>query len=269
MDVAASSELVSVVIPACNAGRYIGAALESVLAQTHARLEAIVVDDASSDDTVAEVQALAARDERIRLLRLDSNHGGPAHPRNVGVRSAHGEWIAFLDADDLWHPRKLEFQMRTLARTRARMCSTAMRDFTSPGGPAWGEPVLVPVRRIDLRMQLRKYRTPTSSIVVARDWIIAHPFNEDRAFRAREDTDCFIRLHEYVDHSVKLDFPFVGYRLQAAGISANKLQMVARHLHMLKQYRLRSGKPLGARAYYYTFTHFMMSLYVRLVRGVL
>jgi teichuronic acid biosynthesis glycosyltransferase TuaG len=145
-----------------------------------------------------------------------------------------------------------------------------MRDL-KPGEAAVFEepPAECATQRINFRMQLTKYRTPTSSIVVRRDLMTKIPFNEDLRFKAREDTDCFIRVHEYIDHSIKLLFPFVFYRMQDSQISSNKLKMMSRHLHMLKQYRLRSGAALGFKAYYFTFTHFAWSLYFRAIRRTL
>jgi teichuronic acid biosynthesis glycosyltransferase TuaG len=263
----AGNDLVSVVIPSYNSATFIRATLESVMAQTYANLEVIVVDDCSPDATAAMVAEIALRDRRIRLLQLASNHEAPAHPRNVGVRAASGAWIAFLDADDLWHPQKLEHQMRAIADTGVRMCSTQMQDFRSQDEVKPARPAVVARQRINLHMQLVKYRTPASSVVVERQWMLDHPFNEDLRFKAREDVDCFIRIHEYLDYSLKLQFPFVFYRLQQGQISGNKLRMVARHFYMLRQYRFRSGKRLGLRAGFYTFTHFALSLYIRRVLG--
>jgi hypothetical protein len=94
-------------------------------------------------------------------------------------------------------------------------------------------------------------------------------FKKELEFKAREDTDCFIRVHEYVDSSVKLLHPFVFYRLQGKQISGNKARMVYRHFNMLKKYRLRSGATLGIGAYVFTVTHFVISVYYRLIRKML
>lgn len=264
------AELVSVIVPCFNAAAFLRGTLESVLAQTHTRVELIVVDDRSTDASVEIARELMATDRRVALIEMDRNTGAPAAPRNVGVRAAQGTWLAFLDADDLWHPRKLEFQMRALQETGAHMCSTQMRDFHSGEPPAFSDPPPeCAIQPIDLRMQLLKYRTPTSSIVVHRELMSRVRFNEDLRFKAREDTDCFIRVHEYIDHSIKLLYPFVLYRMQDSQISGNKLRMVSRHLNMLKQYRLRSGESLGLKAYYFTFTHFAGSLYFRGIRRML
>lgn len=262
--------LVSVVVPCYNGSRYLRATLDSVLRQTHPSLELIVVDDCSTDDSPAIVEALAVQDPRVRLLRMARNHGTPGGPRNAGVRTARGDWVAFLDADDLWHPRKLELQLRVLADEGAAMCSAQMLDFRDEAAVRMDEPpARLRVVRITLDQQLRKYRTPTSSILVRRQLMLEHPFNEAVAFRAREDTDCFIRAHEYMPYSVKIVFPLVRYRLQAAQISGNKWRMVDRHLAMLRLYRLRSGAALGWKAYWYTVTHFTASVWIRMVRGTL
>ena len=95
------------------------------------------------------------------------------------------------------------------------------------------------------------------------------PFNEDLRFKAREDSECFIRAHEYMSDSIKVLFPFVLYRLQDAQISGNKLWMMLRHLHMLKRYRMRSGAGFGVKAYYFTLTHFALAIYLRASRRML
>jgi teichuronic acid biosynthesis glycosyltransferase TuaG len=261
---------VSVIVPCYNAAAFIGTTIESVLAQTWSELELIVVDDKSTDASAAIVEGYARADPRVRLIRLARNAGTPGAPRNAGVAAARGEWVAFLDADDLWHPRKLELQMRALAAHHAQMCSTQMRDFREEREIVFGAvPDHVPVGRVTLLRQLLKYRTPTSSIVARRDLMLRLPFNEDRAYKAREDTDCFIRLHEFTGFSIKLMVPLVFYRQQASQISGNKWQMVGRHLAMLRKYRLRSGQGLGPLAYLYTLTHFTASIYVRWFRRML
>ncbi|GAB7026150.1 glycosyltransferase family 2 protein [Geotalea toluenoxydans] len=106
---------VSVIIPAYNCERYIGQAIESVLCQGVRNLELLVVNDGSTDGTLSIVKFLAEKDSRIRVLS-QANSGKPAIARNVGIRQSSGEFICFLDADDLFFPRKLEKQLDVFRR---------------------------------------------------------------------------------------------------------------------------------------------------------
>jgi glycosyltransferase involved in cell wall biosynthesis len=99
--------LVSVVIPTYNCAGFLGEAIRSVLAQTFQDFEIIVIDDASTDDTQAALQTFTSR---VRSIRQD--RAGPSVARNRGILEAQGEWIAFLDADDLWRPTKLARQIQ-------------------------------------------------------------------------------------------------------------------------------------------------------------
>jgi glycosyltransferase involved in cell wall biosynthesis len=120
--------LVTVVIPAFNGERYIVAAIESVLAQTWPALECIVVDDGSTDSTSAEVSRFG---ERVRLIR--QTNCGVTRARNRGVALARGEFVAFLDQDDLWFPDKLERQMAALERSGATMVLCGVELIGSDG----------------------------------------------------------------------------------------------------------------------------------------
>lgn len=102
---------VSAVIPAYNAGKYVGRAIESVLAQTHKPDEIIVVDDGSTDDTAEVVQRFG---DAVRFIR--QVNAGASIARNTGIEAATSEWIAFLDADDEWLPDKLKLQTEHLER---------------------------------------------------------------------------------------------------------------------------------------------------------
>ena len=104
---------ISVVIPCYNAEAYIRQAIQSALEQTLPPLEILVIDDASTDRSV---EVAASFGFPIRVIRQAKNKGA-AVARNVGIRLAHGDWIAFLDADDLWNPDKLEKQLLAVAGT--------------------------------------------------------------------------------------------------------------------------------------------------------
>lgn len=102
-------DLVSIIMPSYNTGKYIGKSIESVLNQTYQNWELIIVDDCSTDNTDKIVTAI--NDTRIKYIKNTCNSGA-AISRNRALREAKGRWIAFLDSDDLWMPKKLEKQIR-------------------------------------------------------------------------------------------------------------------------------------------------------------
>lgn len=108
------SDLVSVVMPSYNTGKYIAETINSVLAQTFSSWELLIVDDCSTDDTDEVVMPYLA-DQRIRYLK-NENNSGAAVSRNRALREAKGKWIAFLDSDDLWMPDKLEKQIQFMEK---------------------------------------------------------------------------------------------------------------------------------------------------------
>src|SRR5262245_2526742 len=120
--------LISVVCPAYNCARFIKPALESVLAQSYRPMEIIVIDDGSSDANPEVVQHF----QEVRYLRQANQ--GPSVARNVGILSARGEYIAFLDVDDLWTPEKLSVQLAgLLSYPQAALSFADMRLFWSNG----------------------------------------------------------------------------------------------------------------------------------------
>jgi len=106
--------LVSVIIPVFNAQSSISEAIGSVLAQTYQNWEMLVVDNRSTDNSPDVVRGFIQQDRRIRLIESDYNSGGPARPRNTGIRNAQGKYLAFLDSDDLWLPDKLKKEVTFL-----------------------------------------------------------------------------------------------------------------------------------------------------------
>lgn len=119
--------LVSVVIPVYNGEAYLSETVESVLAQTHRKLEVIIVDDGSEDRSPAIMRKLALQDERIRLIFQP--HGGISRAMNTGIQAAQGEFIAYLDQDDIALPGRLTTQLAYIRQADLDICGSWAQEF--------------------------------------------------------------------------------------------------------------------------------------------
>lgn len=113
--------LVSVIMPAYNAAGYIAESIRSVQQQSFEDWELLVIDDASKDGTSEIVEALRAEDSRIKLHVLPTNQGA-GFSRNIGIKAATGDYISFLDADDLWKPHKIQTQLDLMKNENVQVC---------------------------------------------------------------------------------------------------------------------------------------------------
>ena len=108
---------VSVIMPAYNAAKYIAESIESVVRQTYTNWELIIVDDGSSDNTASVVKSFVSHDSRIKYVWQENGKQGKA--RNTAIANSKGEYLAFLDADDIWLPEKLQKQLQSIISTNA------------------------------------------------------------------------------------------------------------------------------------------------------
>ncbi len=125
--------LVSIIMPSYDAAAYIGWSIQSVLSQTYANWELIIVDDCSTDNTDEIVKPFLT-DNRIKYFKNEQNSGA-AVTRNRALRKAKGTWIAFLDSDDLWHPQKLEKQLAFMMDNRYDFTYTNYQEIDEQNTP--------------------------------------------------------------------------------------------------------------------------------------
>lgn len=209
---------ISVVVPTWNGRRFIMDTLKSILDQTHRGLEVIVVDDESSDGTVALVTAFS--DPRVRVIQ--QRNGGVSSARNVGVAQAHGSFIAFSDQDDIWHPRKLELQLQALAERPAGWLScTAFRFWLPDKTGAYPDPqrLLGDQSGSELEQSLSGWayhqmllesHVLTSSALLRRDDALAIG-QWDTSLEYGEDWDYWLRASRITQFAT-LKAPLVAYR---------------------------------------------------------
>ncbi len=166
-----NTPLISVIMPCYHAAAYLAQAVASVQAQTVQDWELLLLDDGSQDNTAAIAQALADADARIRFLPAGQNLG-VAKTRNRGLRLARGQWAAFLDSDDVWHPDKLKRQLELAERTGADLIYTAYDLWTPEKKRTYRVPA-----QIDYRGLLRENVIGCSTVLVRRSVLGDDPFS--------------------------------------------------------------------------------------------
>lgn len=196
------SGLVSVIIPAYNVGPHIAEAIDSVLSQDYPQIEVIVVDDGSKDDTA---DVVANRYPQATLIR--KANGGAATARNAGIREAHGEFIAFLDADDIWLPGKLTAQVDYFhAHPEVGMSCTGFSQWVCDENGVFPDPLTVIPAQGDLavdaidadlsgwiyhKLLLRNFVWTT--VVMMRRSLIDKVGFYDESYRLGQDYEYFLR----------------------------------------------------------------------------
>lgn len=219
---------ISVVVPLYQSERTIAETMRSILAQTFADFEVIVVNDASSDGGPAIVESFG--DPRVRIVAQENR--GLAGARNSGIRNATAPYIAFIDADDLWHPEKLEWHKRHLDANPAVGVSFSHSRLIGEASEPLG---LVQSPRQDTFTASDIFcRNPVgngSSPVIRRTALDAIAFHDaalgrtcwfDESFRQSEDIECWTRIAATTPWQFRcVERPLTDYRITGAGLSAN------------------------------------------------
>lgn len=184
---------VSVIMPAQNEELYIGAAIESILRQSHSNLELLVIDDYSVDGTAGVVRSF--RDPRIRLVRKTGEVPGRASSRNLGIQLALGTFIAYQDADDCSHPNRLELQVKeALAGSRQRAVGAWVERRTAAGSHCWQLPVDHEQIVAGFGCAYNRVTIVAGSMLLPRSVALEVPLRT--RFKYFEDWDQLCRIHE-------------------------------------------------------------------------
>ncbi len=210
---------VSVIMPAYGAERTISASIQSVLDQTFPDFELLVIHDCSPDGTRAVVEGLVRTDSRIRLIDNPRNLGVAA-TRNRGVALARGEWIAFLDSDDLWHPEKLSRQLSLLQEHPDGVLSCTGSRYTDPQDGNY-DSVLEISERITYGDMLRGNVMYCSSVMVKKTLIAQTPFPDGPI---HEDYVVWMTLLRMIPAAYGLNEPLLTYRLSPNSRSGNRIR---------------------------------------------
>lgn len=212
---AVENDLVSIVTPAYKAARFVGATIESVIAQDYPHWEMLVVDDRSPDDTGEVVAHYARADSRVKLIRQAQN-GGAASARNAALEAAGGRFVAFLDSDDVWLAGKLSRQLSFMRELGAGLTFTAFRRITQDGTRI-GRLIGVPPS-INYSSLLKNTAIVTSTVLVDRS--ATGPFRMTKTYY-----DDFVLWLELLKRGVVargMPVDLLRYRVVPQSISRNK-----------------------------------------------
>jgi teichuronic acid biosynthesis glycosyltransferase TuaG len=223
--------LVSVVMPNYNGGLYIEAAIESVRAQSFADLELLIADDGSTDGSMDLVLRLAEQDKRVRLVTGSESRTGPAKTRNRAIAEAVGRYVAFLDSDDLWDPRKLDRQLALQRDTSCKLTFTALRKMNAAGNLS--QRIVFPKAVVTYHALLARNYLPCSSVIVDRS--LTGDFRMPDIFR-RQDFALWLQLLRDGGVAHGHPEPLLSYRVYAEQFSASKSVSALFHWKVLREH---------------------------------
>lgn len=215
--------LISIVVPVYQVERFIQETIEAVQKQTYENWELLLVDDCSKDKSCALIEEKAAKDERIRLIRQETNQGAAA-ARNSGIRHAEGRYLCFLDSDDLWEYDKLECELQFMQEKQAGFVFTGY-EFADEYGKGLGKIVRVP-EEISYSEALKNTTIFTSTVMIDRSKIKDEDIFMPKI--ASEDTATWWHLLKVYGKAYGLDKNLVKYRRSANTLSSNKVEAIKR-----------------------------------------
>lgn len=218
-------ELVSIIVPVYNVEQFIEETMDSVLAQTYENWEMLLVEDGSSDDTVRVIENYieSKSEKRIHLIRQPENMGA-AKARNRGLKEAAGRYIAYLDADDLWAPEKLEHELRFMEAKQAAFAFTGY-EFADERGRGTGKIVRVP-ETLNYRQALRNTTIFTTTVMF--DTRKTGKELLEMPLIKSEDTALWWKVLREGYVAYGLDENLVRYRRAGKSLSSNKLEALRR-----------------------------------------
>jgi glycosyltransferase involved in cell wall biosynthesis len=222
---------VSVVIPTHNRRELLGRTLASVLAQSSVDLEAIVVDDGSSDETPRFLEVLD--DDRVRIVR-NQPAKGVASARNGGIAAARGEWIAFCDDDDLWAPDKLAAQLHAARETGSVWVYAGAVNVDLQGRVHGGAPPVSPAELLETLPRWNPMPGGCSNVIASRE-ALGEVGGFDLDLTILADWDLWLRLSR-IGPPACVSRPLVGYRVHGANMSLKVSQLLDELNVMMMRY---------------------------------
>lgn len=235
---------VSIIMPLYNCKDFVEDSIRSVIQQTYQDWELIIVDDRSSDRSVAVVEKCMKDESRIKLCQLEKNSGAAA-ARNHAIALAQGKYIAFLDSDDLWSPNKLEQQIAFMRENKSLLSFTAYQ-WISETGEIRKNAIQVPEYVVYKQLLQQNIIGCLTAIY---DSSKIGKFYFDTSLDKHEDYQYWLEILKTIPHADGLNIPLAYYRIRQNSLSSNKLAAASYVWKILREYQ---EIPLPKAMYYFS-----------------
>lgn len=240
-----SIPMISVIIPVFNAGKFLAETITTVINQTYKNWELVIINDRSTDNS-KEVARPFLKDKRIRWIDLPKNSGNGAAPRNKGIALAKGNFIAFLDADDLWADCKLEKQLEFMQQNNCPFSFTSY-EFTDTKGRPNGKKAIVP-NRLTYKQALKNTTIFTSTVMIDLKKLTKADIEMPNV--PSEDTAAWWQILKKIPAGYGISEIYSYYRRSEGTLSSNKLEAIRRIWNLYR--KVEKINPLKS-SYYFCF----------------
>lgn len=229
--------LVSVIIPVYNAEKIVGYTLDSVINQTYKNLEIICVNDCAKDNSLEVLSEYAKKDKRIKVLSNEKN-SGVAVTRNNALKAATGDYIAFVDADDVWHLEKVEKQIKFMLDNDYKLTYTSVQ-FIDNDNNLTGKKFIIP-EEVTFNKLLKQNVITLSSAIISKEILGDRLFHDDHL---HEDFIMWLEiLKNDITKAYGLKEILVDYRLTPGSKSRNKWKSIKMTYGTYKHFKLNFFK---------------------------
>lgn len=239
-----TSPTVSIITPCFNAQKTLENTVASVLAQSYLEWELILIDDHSTDATYTQAMRYAEADPRIKAIRMETN-GGAAKARNRGIKMAQGRYIAFIDADDLWHTDKLKTQITLMEANNWALSFTSYKRIDGDGNSLSN--IGVP-SQVNYKQLLKTNYIGCSTAIYDRT-LVGRVLMPD--IRKRQDYGLWLRLLKKCKNAYGIKEPLTTYRIHKHSLSSNKAKTAGYNWIIY-----RNIENLGLMKSIYYFSHY-------------
>ena len=247
------SPLVSIITPNYNCARFIAQTIESVLAQTYTNWEMLIVDDCSTDGSYEIAQKYAEKDSRIKVFRNEKDSGA-AVSRNRAIEASSGEYVAFLDSDDLWLPEKLERQLKFMQENNCDFSFTEYEHIDEENKS------LHQIANVTTHLSYRKmlmHCWPGCLTVMYNQNVTGKIYAED--IKKNNDHALFLRVLKKCNNAMGVKEVLAQYRIRKGSISSKKFTIIKYYIQVVHDFEKR---PLVF-AWFCVFTHVVIKTFFK------